>query len=43
MAVANTDNGMASVKVQILLTVTIPYLAPKCLDGSNVKQAIYIK
>jgi hypothetical protein len=42
MGMTDRDYGMTSIKVEILLSLFIPYVASFSLDNVDIEQGIYI-
>ena len=43
MGVADADDGMSAVQIQILLALVVPHLATLALDDVHVKERIYVE
>jgi hypothetical protein len=43
MAVANTDDGVPAIKVQVLLTLSVPQFGAATAYGLNVPPFIYVE
>jgi hypothetical protein len=42
MTVSNADNGMATIKVKIFLSIVVPYLGAFAFDDIDVKKRINV-